>query len=163
LRSCFVEGDEVFAAVEAERRRPAARRARELVLLGPNRPWREALRRQRAPGLLSAGLVAACALLSLLLLGHVAALVLDLLARPPPAPARCHCHPRRPAPAGGPPPPPTPPPRRYVQVVGYNNGVVHFGHRFPGRTIVSTVRLDRVVRTGPDTIKADAGVTVRQA
>src|SRR5262249_8029438 len=45
----------------------------------------------------------------------------------------------------------------------YNNGVVHFGHRFPGRTIVSTVRLDRVVRTGPDTIKADAGVTVRQA
>jgi hypothetical protein len=161
LRSCFVEGGELFAAVEAECR--TARRGRELALLGPNRPWRDVLRRHRAPGLLSACLTAACALLSLLLLGHLAALVLDLLARRRSALRRWNCDTLRPGSF-----------RellalcnrhnhRHVKVVGYNNGVVHFGQRFPGRTVVSTVRLNRVVRTGPDVIRADCGVTVRQA
>ena len=31
----------------------------------------------------------------------------------------------------------------HVKVVGYNNGVAHFGHRHPGKTIVSTVRCRR--------------------
>ena len=40
---------------------------------------------------------------------------------------------------------------RHVRVVGYNNGVNHFGHRYPGKTIVSTVRCRRAVprRAGP--------------
>jgi hypothetical protein len=51
----------------------------------------------------------------------------------------------------------------YVKVVGYNNGVIHFGQRHPGKTIISTVRCNRIVRTGPDMIKADCGATVREA
>ena len=53
--------------------------------------------------------------------------------------------------------------RRHIQVVGYNNGVRHFGHRYPGRTVVSTVACNRIVRAGSDSIRADCGVTVRQA
>ncbi len=51
----------------------------------------------------------------------------------------------------------------YVKVVGYNNGVNHFGHRHPGRTIVSTVRCRRTVHAGPGKLKADCGATIRDA
>ena len=51
----------------------------------------------------------------------------------------------------------------HVKVVGYNNGVVHFGHRHPGKTIVSTIRCRRMVHAGPHTLKADCGATVRNA
>jgi hypothetical protein len=50
-----------------------------------------------------------------------------------------------------------------VKVVGYNHGVNHFGHKHPGRTVVSTVRLNRVRRSAPDRIRADCGATVRRA
>ena len=51
----------------------------------------------------------------------------------------------------------------HVKVVGYNNGVVHFGHRYPGKTVVSTVLCNRIVRTRADVIKADCGATIRKA
>jgi hypothetical protein len=50
-----------------------------------------------------------------------------------------------------------------VRVVGYNNGVNHFGHRYPGKTIVSTVRCRRTVRAGQGRLKADCGATVHDA
>ena len=49
------------------------------------------------------------------------------------------------------------------RVVGYNNGVIHFGHRYPGKTIVSTVRCRRPSATGRGRLKADCGATVREA
>ena len=48
----------------------------------------------------------------------------------------------------------------HIKVVGYNNGVVHFGHRYPGKTIVSTVGCNRVARDGIDILRADCGATV---
>src|SRR5262249_55934802 len=51
----------------------------------------------------------------------------------------------------------------YVKVVGYNNGVIHFGQRHPGKTIVSTVGCRRIVRTGQDIIKVDCGATIHDA
>ncbi len=53
--------------------------------------------------------------------------------------------------------------RAHVRVVGYNNGVNHFGHRYQGKTIVSTVRCHTLRHAGPTTLKADCGATVRQA
>src|SRR5262249_40180075 len=52
---------------------------------------------------------------------------------------------------------------RHVKVVGYNNGVVHFGHQYPGRTVVSTVRCNHVARVNGAAATFDAGVTIRQA
>jgi hypothetical protein len=51
---------------------------------------------------------------------------------------------------------------RHVKIVGYNNGVVHFGQRFPGKTIVSTVRCNLRARVRGDAGEFDAGVTIRQ-
>ncbi len=163
LRSCCVEGDDLFAAIETERSDTTPRRPRTFTLLGPNRPWRELLAERRAPGFLSGCLLFVSALLSLLLIGHLAGLVFALLARFRPA-LRCWNF-------------DTLRPRslhellvlynkynhRHVRVVGYNNGVTHFGHRYPGKTVISTVLCDRIVRSEPDEIAADCGATIRKA
>src|SRR5262249_20819473 len=52
---------------------------------------------------------------------------------------------------------------RYVKVVGYNNGVTHFGHRYPGKTILSTIQCGRRPRLHGDLVKLDAGTTIRAA
>ncbi len=161
LRSCFVSDAELFAAIDKIRQAPTARKC--VAVLGANRPWRDALREHRARGIVSACLTGVCFVLSLLLLGHLAALVLRLLARWRPALRRWNvdtltpgsfdelltlCNPYN---------------FQHVKVVGYNNGVVHFGHRYPGKTVVSTVRCNRVVRAGVDVLKADCGATIRKA
>jgi hypothetical protein len=163
LRSSCVEGDELFAAIEAARRDGRPHRSRLITLLGPNRPWRAVLAEHRGRGLLRACLTALSALLSLTLAGHLAALALALLARRRPA-LRCwNFDTLRPGsfrellalynPCN----------YRHVKVVGYNNGVRHFGQRHPGRTVVSTVHCNRVVRAAPAEIKADCGATIRRA
>ena len=52
---------------------------------------------------------------------------------------------------------------RSVKIVGYNNGVVHFGHGYPGKTIVSTIRCNRVARVKGNLARFDGGVTIREA
>jgi len=161
LRSCFVTDSELKDAIESVQHAPTSRR--RITVLGPNRPWRDVLREHRAHGVLSACLTGICYFLAILLIGHVAGLVLDLLARWRPS-LRCWnfdtlqprsfdellslCHSHN---------------VRHVKVVGYNNGVVHFGHRYPGKTVVSTVLCNRIVRSKVDVVKADCGATIRKA
>lgn len=182
LATCFIEGAELFAAIESEsieaihrdRSEPVEEAAaipghalgrdrRAYTLLGVNIPWREALRRNRvaSPG---QGLATAAArVLSWLLVGQVIALMVSLLARRSPVIRSWHvhtlkprsmrelialCHRRD---------------RDHVRVVGYNNGVNHFGHRYPGKTIVSMVRCRRTVHAGTGRLKADCGATIRGA
>jgi hypothetical protein len=160
LRSCCVDGDELFALIEEVRQAPRTRRL--YTLLGPNRPWCERLAEHRPRGPLAVCLTAICAVLSLLLIGHLAALIFSLLARRRPALRAWHFDTLRPRSLRELVALANPYNRRYVKVVGYNNGVTHFGHRYPGRTIVSTVNCDRVARAGPDAIRADGGATVRK-
>jgi hypothetical protein len=157
FKSCCVDGDELFAAIESERRDSRRRRSGLYTLLGPNRPWRAMLAQHRGAGLAQACLTALSFLLSFLLIGQFGGLVYDLFLK------RWNLDTLR--------------PRsfrdllalynkynyRHVKVVGYNNGVVHFGQKFPGKTVVSTVHCNRVVRAGPDAIKADSGATIRKA
>jgi hypothetical protein len=163
LRSCCVDGDELFAAIEGERREPRTRRPRLYTLLGPNRPWRALLAQHRAKGLLPACLTVVSALLALLLVGHLAGLALALLARRRPALGRWNFDTLRPRSFGELLALYNKYNYRHVKVVGYNNGVNHFGQRYPGRTVVSTVCCNRVARAGADAIKADCGATVRRA
>lgn len=162
LRSCFVNGHDLFAAIDAERRaftpRSAFRSPRVFTLLGPNRSWREMLARHRGTGFGKACLTLVANLLALLCLGHIAALVIGAFRR---RRFRLDCL------------QPTsfrellslynPYNFRHVKVVGYNNGVNHFGHRFPGKTVVSTVRCNRIVRVGSGLIKADCGATIHDS
>src|SRR5262249_53894898 len=83
VRSCFVEGTELFAAIEKER--AAARSRRFITLLGPNRRWRELLQEQRQRGTASVCLTVVCFALAILLVGQCAALLFDLVLRWRPA------------------------------------------------------------------------------
>ena len=162
LRSCFVTGAELFDAIEAERCLPQPVRGKVIVLLGPNRPWRMLLY-EHCEGWWARCLALVSAVLALFLVGQLMGVLLDFLARRRPALRRWNFD--------------TLQPRSlrellalynkynypYVKVVGYNNGVVHFGHRYPSKTIVSTVHCNRVVWAGPDAIKADCGATIRTA
>jgi hypothetical protein len=163
FRSCFVEGGELFAAIESERETSSPRRAQPCTLLGPNQEWRHMLARHRAGGVGHTCMTAICSLLSLLLLGHLAGLVLDLVARIWPTLRQWSFDTLRPQSL-----------RelltlynkynyQHLKIVGYNNGVIHFGHCYPGKTVVSTVFCNRIRRISPQIIKADCGATVRKA
>ena len=175
LRSCFVEAEEVFAAIEAERSersgedgpagagRALGRHERAYTFLGANLSWREILSRHRGASPVRRVATAVASVLSRLLLGHLIGLAVALLAR-----ATSWAKPWS---VG------TLKPRSMgellslchrgnidrVRVVGYNNGVNHFGHRHHGKTVVSTVRLHRAVHAGPGMLKVDAGATIRAA
>lgn len=49
-----------------------------------------------------------------------------------------------------------------VQLAGWNNGVVHFGWKFPGRTVVSTSASGRCLRVGRETVTVDGGVPLKR-
>jgi hypothetical protein len=163
LRGCCVDGDELFAAIEHERRGPRRGGQRVITQLGPNLPWRDRLAEHSARGPWQAGLTAVSALLGLLLLGQLAGLVLALLTRWRPALRAWNFDTLRPGSLRELLALYNPYNYRNVKVVGYNNGVVHFGQRYPGKTVVSTVGCHRVARAGAGVLKADCGATVRRA
>src|SRR5262249_48340443 len=48
----------------------------------------------------------------------------------------------------------------HVKIVGYNNGVTHFGHRYPGKTVASTTRCVPAARIHGDLVRLAAGTTI---
>jgi hypothetical protein len=188
LTSCFVESAELFTAIEAERLRgvrdahwrdltrcsgnvrageplgrPAGLRNRAYTLLGANRTWREMLVRHQTADALQIFTTAISTVLSWLLVGEAIALALNLLGRRFPGlrswnvqtltprsigELLCLCNPHN---------------IGHVKVVGYNNGVNHFGHRHPAKTVVSTIHCRRLSHGGEGMLKADCGATVRSA
>ncbi|MFO0949799.1 MAG: hypothetical protein U0835_01335 [Isosphaeraceae bacterium] len=176
LATCFLDGPELFEAIEAERNdepshekgepyagagRVLRRNIRVFTLLGPHVRWREMLARRAAPGGSAVSVLAR--VLSWVFLDHLFAFFLRTSARILPAVRQWNVHTIRPGTL-----------REllalchrrnigHVKVVGYNNGVVHFGHRHPGKTVVSTVRCARTASAGGDLLKADSGATIRGA
>lgn len=177
LSTCVLPPSELFDAIESERLDPhrpldeaaAGRRLgrdrRSFTLLGANTPWRDLLRRRGTGSLGQLVVSAGATILSWLLVGQLIALVVSALARHWAAVRQLQmsvirprsfgelialCH------AGN---------IEHVRVVGYNNGVNHFGHRYPGRTVVSTVRCRRtvLVQAGAGRLRADCGATVHDA
>jgi hypothetical protein len=180
LGTCFIEGAEFFAAIEAERieerraggdpatssrwaGRAVGRRQRAYTILGPNVSWRAMLSRHTGASRGQRAVAAAAWAFSWLPIGPLVAFVVALLARRFSWARPWSVHTLRPRSIrellslchqGN---------IEWIKVVGYNNGVNHFGHRYPGRTIVSTVHCRRIAHAGPGRLKADCGATVRAA
>jgi hypothetical protein len=159
LTTCCVDGEELFAAIERELQRTG--RSRTFTLLGPNRSWRD-LACPRNPFAQTCFAITAT-LLKLLLLGPIAALVLRLLSKRWRALAAWNFDTLRPESIQELLSLYNPYNNRHVKVVGYNNGVVHFGQRYPGKTVVSTIRCNRLARVRGHEAHFDCGVTIRQA
>jgi hypothetical protein len=163
LCGCCVEGTELFGALEQELARTESRKGRVYTLLGPNRPWRDLLKQHRQQGVFQSALVIAAGLLKLIGVGQFAAFVQLLSACWVPWLRRWRVVTLYPSCAQELVALYNPYNYRYVKVVGYNNGAVHFGHKYPGRTMVATVRCNHKSRVNGNLATFDAGVTLRQA
>jgi hypothetical protein len=163
ITSCFVAGHELFRVIERAIDSAAPPRFRTYTVLGPNCPWAEILQvhRGRRPGRRIAA--AAAAALSWLFIGDILGLGLAGLAKLFPRVRSWNFDTLSPASARELLALYNPFNYRDVKVVGYNNGVVHFGQQYPGKTVVSTVRCDRVARVHGRLARFDAGMTIRQA
>jgi hypothetical protein len=51
---------------------------------------------------------------------------------------------------------------QHIKIVGYNNGAIHFGQRYLGKTVVSMLRCSRRAMVRGDMAEFDAGATIRQ-
>jgi hypothetical protein len=163
LQGCCVEGGELFGVIDRELSVSKPRTCRTYALLGPNRTWRERLREQHRGPLAYAYTVLARTFFPLAIFSFMLGVLLDFWARKSSCLRAWHLQ--------------TLYPRsipdmlsiynryncQHVKVVGYNNGVVHFGHRYLGKTVVSTVACNHRARVKGTIAEFDAGVTIRQA
>jgi hypothetical protein len=53
--------------------------------------------------------------------------------------------------------------RPHVALAGFNTGVNHFGWRYPGQTLVQTLRTGKRIHLRGDILEADAGVLIKDA
>jgi hypothetical protein len=160
--TCCVDGEELFAAVEQELAKPAPGKRRTYALLGHNRSLKSLMQRA-TPSPAGAFTRLAAALLRLALIAPMCGLLFDLLAKAFPCLRAWDVNTLRPQNIEELLALYNPYNFRHVKLVGYNNGVVHFGHRYPDKTIVSTVGCNRVARVRRDVATFDAGVTIHQA
>jgi hypothetical protein len=161
--TCCIDGEDLFAAIEQELNTPAIKRSSRYTLLGLNRPWRSLLREQATTDLLRRCLAVVCAIVGLFGVAQALAVLV----------AACCTRIRGASPLNF----RTLHPEsirellelynkytyRQVKIVGYNNGVVHFGQKYPGKTIVSTLHGSKLTRIHGESAQFDAGVTVRRA
>jgi hypothetical protein len=162
LRSCFLDTHELFAAIDDVMSRKSQPRVRVVTILGPNRPVQEVLAEHVSPGRITQLVVLLAKLLAWLCLGRLIGLAFRLAA---------HIHrPWRRWQFDTLSPTSTaellslfnPYNRQHVAIAGYNTGVVHFGWKWPMRTIVKTIGSGRLVRLQGESVVVDAGVTLKQ-
>lgn len=160
--SGFIDGDELFAAIETEMRSEGKARKATYTLLGVNRPWKTVLG-ENATSAGQRALAVAAYLLSWLGIGWLVGQLAVGFARWAPRLRGLNCSTLYPASY-----------RellelynkysyRHVKIVGYNNGVVHFGQSYPGKTVVSTIRCNQTARVCRSVGTFDAGATLHQA
>ncbi|HND54555.1 MAG TPA: hypothetical protein PLV92_19220, partial [Pirellulaceae bacterium] len=163
-RAACVDGAELFNAIDRELTDRSRTPRIPATLLGANRSWREQVRRMadsggRASVAANRSLVDACAAvfdplwrITLFAVSRVApglrTLNFDTL-RPQSRRELLELYNRHNYP--------------HVRIVGYNNGVNHFGHQHPGRTIVSTCSAADAGDLRGDSAVFDAGATIADA
>jgi hypothetical protein len=161
-KSCFVDGDELFGAIEQEISRQHSTKRALYTLLGPKRAWWDVLWLHKDCSVLRRCLAGVATVLSWLGVGWMIGIVAGFVLRRlgswhhwnfdtlyPTSTAELlavynkYNH-------------------RHVKIVGYNNGVVHFGQQFPDKTVVATVGCSKMARVNCRLATFDSGVTVRQ-
>jgi hypothetical protein len=163
LQAPCVDDSELFALLDAELAGNSKGRRRTYTLLGPNIPWRERARQSATGRVARAYLMLAAVLLPLAPLRGLAGLLFRLAAKRSPKLGAWHVPTLRPGSLRELLALYNPHNHRHVKVVGYNNGVVHFGQKFPGRTVVPTTACGRLAQLEGELGAFDAGVTVRRA
>jgi hypothetical protein len=163
LSSCFLDRQALLAAIDQSIGASDVSQTRILTLLGANRPWQQLFREHLGPGHLQLIGVALTTMLSWLMVGELFAALLALLARFVPSAQSLNFDTIRPESTRELLALVNPHNVGHIKIVGYNNGVTHFGQRFNGKTIISTVRCNQYRRVFGCRAVFDAGVTIHQA
>jgi hypothetical protein len=162
LKSCSIAGEELFATIEQELRQTRLLKNRTYTLLGANRPWRTRLL-ENVPGESHRDLLAITSILvPLAVFRFMLGWLISLIAGRTQWLNAWHTETLRPRSRSELLALYNPYNHRHIKIVGYNNGVVHFGQQFPGKTVISTVRCNQRARVRGDVGEFDAGVTIRQ-
>lgn len=162
FQSCFVTVDELKAGIHQLLQDHQGPRIRTLTLLGKNRPLREVLKEKSGTGVFSAIQTGIATVLSCLLIGWLIGFVWSLIARYRKSWQAWQCHTLEPKSVGELLSLYNPLNYQHVALAGYNTGVVHFGWKFPGKTVVKTVGTGRRLRIDDDTLQVDAGKTLKE-
>jgi hypothetical protein len=162
LTSVYLCRDELFVAIDgsSEPRSGVIRDA--LTVLGQRRPVRDVLAESVNPGLWASAIVALAQVASWLGARLVTGLAFAIAAgiyRPLRRWRAAVLHPTTVRELLGLYHPLN---QRHVALAGYNTGVTHFGWKYPGRTVVSTIATGRLVRVGGRTVTVDAGVLLKR-
>jgi len=161
--SAFIEDEELFDAVLKASKRKPNDRERVLTLLGRNQSWRDVFQEYGKPAAFQQPLAWTTWIVSWLGLGFLAAMLFRLAAYWQPSLRRFQFGTLEPTTRLELLQLANPYNFQHIQIAGYNNGVVHFGWRFPGKTIVLTRQAGKQAVLNGNLIKADAGVTLNQA
>jgi hypothetical protein len=162
LKGCSLPGEELFATIEQELRRTRLLKNRTYTLLGANRPWRIRLLENLSGESQRYLLAITSILVPLAVFRFLLGWLISLIAPRTHWLTAWHTETLRPRSRRELLALYNPYNHRHVKIVGYNNGVVHFGQRFPGKTIISTVLCNQRARVRGDVAEFDAGVTIRQ-
>jgi hypothetical protein len=162
VASVFLSRAQLFAAVDRAGRGELAGRCRRLIVLGTRRALREVLAEFFKPSPETDSIPVLATLLSWLQVGRLANLVLSAASRFYRPLQRWRFSTLNPRSTGELLRLYHPLNQNYIALAGYNTGVVHFGWKYPGRTVVRTTGSGRLVRVGERTVTADAGVLLKR-
>jgi hypothetical protein len=162
LTSVFLSRDELLSAIDQLAKGKSGAHRRQLTLLGRNRLLRDVLAESESPGLPTRFIGVLARVLSWLQIGGIAGLILSAAGRFYLPLQRWQVSTLRPATVSELLALYHPLNQRHVALAGYNTGVTHFGWKYPGRTVVSTIASGRLVRIGEKTVTVDAGVLLKE-
>lgn len=171
LTSTFVDGAALFAVIEQElaatggssnrTAQAGATESREITLLGKRSTWRSVLPASESESRGRRMLWFVCRVLAFVGFPWLIFQAIRLLSKFTPRLRSLHVHSLKPRSV-----------RelislcnchnfRHVQIAGYNNGVNHFGWKFPGKTVVLTTGVPGSVHLSDAHVTVDAGLTLK--
>ncbi|HEV3343995.1 MAG TPA: hypothetical protein VG125_26710, partial [Pirellulales bacterium] len=162
LRSCFLDADELFAVLDDLTSSSPARRGRVISVLGQNLALPDLLAQRSPSGRFSWLVTVTAQLLAWLCVGRLLGLAFAAAARIDPRLRRWRFDTITPASRAELLALYNPYNYRHLAIAGYNTGVVHFGWKWPGRTVLKTVGSGHVVRLRGESVVVDAGLTLKR-
>jgi len=167
VTSVFLNRDELFAAIDAATSDSGEIRSessgRTLTVLGSNRPLRDVLAEFGSTGGFTTVVSSIAWLLSCLQIDRVIAGLFAVAGWIAPASLRrWRLTTLEPASVSELLTLVNPLNQQHVALAGYNTGVVHFGWKYPGKTVVRTTSSGRLVRVRDQVVNVDAGVLLKR-
>ena len=161
-KSCFLQVDELLCAIDEILQKEQRPKKRTMTLLGRNCKLKTVLEENYQPSFFARSMRAFSTVLQVFMLGHLAGIVFHSLAKLHKPWLLWQCDTLEPKSVEELLSLYNPYNFHHIAIAGYNTGVVHFGWKYPGKTVVKTIDTGKCIRTHSNKIDVDAGVTLKR-